>query len=317
MVCLGRTSAPSGSSSQFLDADAAGFHIVGEAWPRARRSRLLGDVFNPSSMDRLFPHLCARAAGASSSSASAPGIPQGTPRNFARAPQGQPLRRPGRLRSSSWSASATAPRRGEEPTGQAGRLRSLYETTPTPADLVRWSTNRNDHRGGVAIPGCELADARDTTKPVQGLPKSCPKTAAGELVVPVLSRMSHRPGLDPPGAVGFLYFWRRSLFENAGCSGCWSSPSSARNCQPTRLVRRGSRTPTVDRQGWLRTSDALPRVKATRSGVAGPLHRIYLLLCRRVRLLLNARSITTDDPTDADGNCAPTDSSRPATSEFL
>jgi cytochrome d ubiquinol oxidase subunit I len=127
----------------------AGFHIVGEGLKaRAEITDFWAMVFNPSSMDRLFHTLCgAWQAGAFLVvSVSAWYLLKRRHEEFARALAAKSAcRGPGRVAAAAGQRPHQRAGRGEEPAGQARRLRGAYETTSNaPLTLFGWVDEKNE-----------------------------------------------------------------------------------------------------------------------------------------------------------------------------
>ncbi len=200
----------------------AGFHIVGEGLKaRAEITDFWAMVFNPSSMDRLFHTLCgAWQAGAFLVvSVSAWYLLKKRHLEFARASL-----RVGlvvslvasllQLVSGHDSAKGVA----KNQPAKLAAFEGLYETrTNAPLTLFGWVDEKSETiQGGVAIPGMlSWLTHGDASKPVQGLRETPPENRP-----PVNLTFQFYHGMVAIGfgmiavaALGFLYFWRGSLFE--------------------------------------------------------------------------------------------------------
>jgi cytochrome d ubiquinol oxidase subunit I len=201
----------------------AGFHIVGEGMQaRAEITDFWAMVFNPSSMDRLFHTLCgAWQAGAFLVvSVSAWYLLKSKHLEFARASLrvgliGGLVASLLQLVSGHSSAQGVAK---NQPVKLAA-FEGLYETTAqAPLTLFGWVDEKNEKVIGPAIPGMlSFLAQNDTSKPVTGLRQAAPEPK-DRPPVNFTFQMFHLMvaigfAMIAISSLGFLYFWRGSLFE--------------------------------------------------------------------------------------------------------
>lgn len=288
----------------------AGFHIVGEGLKaRAEITNFWEMVFNPSSMDRLFHTLCgAWQAGAFLVvSVSAWYLLRRRHGNFARAALKVGLivalvASLLQLVSGHDSAAGVA----KNQPAKLAAFEGLYETTTNaPLTLFGWVDEENETiRGGVAIPGLlSLLTHGSAEKSVQGLRETRPEDRP-----PVNWSFQFYHGMIAIGmamialaALGFLYFWRGSLFEKRWL--LWLLVFSVLG--PQLANQLGWFAAEVGRQPWivyglLRTSDAWSAVVTAEAVLASLVlfTVIYLLLFAVFLYLLNDK--IQHGPDDAD-----------------
>jgi len=202
----------------------AGFHIVGEGLKaRAEITSFWQMVFNPSSMDRLFHTLCgAWQAGASLVvSVSAWYLLKGKYHDFAR----RSLRvglvvslAASLLQLVSGHTSAVGVARNQP--AKLAAFEGLYETTSNaPLSLFGWVDEKGETvRGGLRIPGLlSFLAHSDSHQPVTGLREAAPRPE-DRPPVNFTFQLFHLMvaigfGMILLASLGFLYFWRGSLFE--------------------------------------------------------------------------------------------------------
>ena len=288
----------------------AGFHVVGEGLKaRAEITDFWALVFNPSSMDRLFHTLCgAWQAGAFLVvSVSAWYLLKGRHRDFARAALRVALivaLAASLLQLVSGHDSAVGVAKNQP--AKLAAFEGLYETTANaPLTLFGWVDEKNETvRGGVAIPGLlSWLTHGDAAKPVQGLRETPPADWP-----PVNWSFQFYHGMIAIGmamialaALGFLYFWRGSLFEKRWL--LWLLVFSVLG--PQLANQLGWFAAEVGRQPWivwglLRTSDALSAVVTAEAVLTSLIlfTVIYLLLFAVFVYLLNDK--IQHGPDDAD-----------------
>jgi cytochrome d ubiquinol oxidase subunit I len=249
----------------------AGFHIVGEGLKaRAEITDFWAMVFNPSSVDRLLHTLCgAWQAGAFLVvSVSAWYLLKRKHLEFARASL-----RLGlivglaasllQLVSGHGSAQGVAK---NQPVKLAA-FEGLYETsTNAPLTLFGWVDEKNEKVVGPAIPGMlSFLAHNDASKPVTGLreaaadPKDRPPVNFTFQMFHLMVAIGF--GMIAIAALGFLYFWRGSLFEKRWM--LWLLVLSVLG--PQIANQAGWFAAEVGRQPWivqglLRTSEGLSAV---------------------------------------------------------
>ncbi len=200
----------------------AGYHIVGEGLKaRAEITDFWAMVFNPSSMDRLFHVVCgAWQCGAFLVvSVSAWYLLKKIHTEFAKASLRAGLT-VGLIASLLQLVSGhdSAVRVAKYQPAKLAAFEGLYQTTPrAPLTLFGWVDEKAEEvRGGVAIPGLlSLLTYNDIDAPVKGLrefkkedrPPVNRSFQFYHIMVAVGFAMILLSGL------GFLYFWRGSLFE--------------------------------------------------------------------------------------------------------
>lgn len=278
----------------------AGFHIVGEGTKaRAEITDFWAMVFNPSSMDRLFHTLCgAWQAGAFLVvSVSAWYLLKRKHAEFARASL-----RIGlvvglaasllQLVSGHTSAQGVAK---NQPVKLAA-FEGLYETASNaPLTLFGWVDERNEKVFGPKLPGMlSFLAHNDTAKPVLGLREAAPDPK-DRPPVNFSFQMFHLMvaigfGMIAIAALGFLYFWRGSLFEKRWL--LWLLVLSVLG--PQLANQAGWFAAEVGRQPWivqgiLRTSEGLSAVVKANAVLASLVlfTLIYLLLFAVFVYLLN------------------------------
>jgi cytochrome d ubiquinol oxidase subunit I len=200
----------------------AGFHIVGEGLKaRAEITDFWAMVFNPSSMDRLFHTLCgAWQAGAFLVvSVSAWYLLKKRHLEFARASLRVGLvvsLIASLLQLVSGHDSAVGVAKNQP--AKLAAFEGLYDTTThAPLTLFGWVDEKSETiQGGVAIPGLlSWLTQGDASKPVLGLREFKP---GDRPPVNFTFQLYHGMvaigfGMIAVAALGFLYFWRGSLFE--------------------------------------------------------------------------------------------------------
>lgn len=278
----------------------AGFHIVGEGMKaRAEITNFWEMVFNPSSMDRLFHTLCgAWQAGAFLViSVSAWYLLKRKHDAFARASLRIGLvvgLIASLLQLISGHSSAQGVARNQ-PTKLAA-FEGLYETTSNvPLTLFGWVDEKNAKVIGPKIPGMlSFLAYGDTRNPVAGLREAAPDPK-DQPPVNVTFQLFHLMvavgfGMILIASLGFLYFWRRSLFEKRWL--LWLLVFSALG--PQIANQAGWFAAEVGRQPWivqglLRTSAGLSAVVKANTVVAAIIlfSVVYLLLFAVFVYLLN------------------------------
>jgi cytochrome bd ubiquinol oxidase subunit I len=278
----------------------AGFHIVGEGMKaRAEITNFWEMVFNPSSMDRLFHTLCgAWQAGAFLViSVSAWYLLKRKYDAFARASLRIGLivgLTASLLQLVSGHSSAQGVARNQ-PTKLAA-FEGLYETTSNvPLTLFGWVDEKNAKVIGPKIPGMlSFLTYGDTRKPVAGLREAAPD-AKDRPPVNVTFQLFHLMvavgcGMILIASLGFLYFWRGSLFEKRWL--LWLLVFSALG--PQIANQAGWFAAEVGRQPWivqglLRTSAGLSAVVKANTVLAAILlfSAVYILLFAVFVYLLN------------------------------
>lgn len=290
----------------------AGYHIVGEgAKARAEITNFWEMVFNPSSMDRLFHTLCGcwQAGAFLVVSVSAWYLLKRRHLAFARASL-----RVGlivgliasllQLVSGHDSAKVVA----KHQPAKLAAFEGLYDTsTNAPLLLFGWvDESAETVKGGVAIPGMlSWLVHGDVSKPVQGLRETPPEDRP-----PVNLTFQFYHGMVAIGlgmiavaALGFLYFWRGSLFEKRWM--LWLLVLAVLG--PQLANQLGWFAAEVGRQPWIvyglmRTSEGLSAATVVHAGsVLASLVLftvIYLLLFAVFVYLLNDK--IQHGPDDAD-----------------
>jgi cytochrome d ubiquinol oxidase subunit I len=200
----------------------AGFHLVGEGLKaRAEITDFWAMVFNPSSMDRLFHTLCgAWQAGAFLVvSVSAWYLLKKRHLEFARVSLRVGLvvsLIASLLQLVSGHDSAVGVAKNQP--AKLAAFEGLYDTTTNaPLTLFGWVDDKSETvKGGVAIPGLlSWLTHGDASKPVLGLREFKPEDRPP---VNFTFQLYHGMvaigfGMIVVAALGFLYFWRGSLFE--------------------------------------------------------------------------------------------------------
>ena len=278
----------------------AGFHIVGEGMKaRAEITNFWEMVFNPSSMDRLFHTLCgAWEAGAFLViSVSAWYLLKRKYDAFARASLRIGLivgLTASLLQLVSGHSSAQGVAKNQ-PTKLAA-FEGLYETTSNvPLTLFGWVDEKNAKVIGPKIPGMlSFLTYSDTRKPVAGLREAAPDPR-DRPPVNVTFQLFHLMvavgfGMILIASLGFLYFWRDSLFQKRWL--LWLLVFSALG--PQIANQAGWFAAEVGRQPWivqglLRTSAGLSAVVKANSVLAAIIlfSAVYLLLFAVFVYLLN------------------------------
>jgi cytochrome d ubiquinol oxidase subunit I len=277
----------------------AGFHIVGEGLKaRAEITDFWAMVFNPSSMDRLLHTLCgAWQAGAFLVvSVSAWYLLKKRHEEFARASLRVGLvvgLLASLLQVVSGHSSAVGVAKNQP--AKLAAFEGLYETTPrAPLALFGWVADEAETiRAGVAIPGLLSWFVHgDASQPVKGL-----REFKKEDRPPVnLSFQFYHlmvaagMGLVVMAGLGFLYFWRGSLFEKRWL--LWLLVLSVLG--PQVANQAGWFAAEIGRQPWivyglLRTSEGLSAVVSA-NAVLGSLvlfTAVYALLFAVFVYLLN------------------------------
>jgi len=199
----------------------AGYHIVEEGLrARAEITDFWAMVFNPSAMDRLFHVLCgAWQAGAFLVvSVSAWYLLQGRHTAFARASLRLGLAvglGASVLQLVSGHRSAVGVARYQP--AKLAAFEGLYETGPyAPLTLLGWVDEKAETTRGPAVPGLlSLLVHGDPAQPVTGLrefpPEDRPPVQATFQLFHAMVGIGF--GLIAVAGLGFLYFWRGSLFE--------------------------------------------------------------------------------------------------------
>ncbi|MHB1307456.1 MAG: cytochrome ubiquinol oxidase subunit I [Limisphaerales bacterium] len=199
----------------------AGYHIVGEGLrARAEITDFWAMVFNPSSMDRLFHTLCgAWQAGAFLVvSVSAFYLLRQRHQDFARTSLKVGLSfglAASLLQLVSGHDSAAGVAKNQP--AKLAAFEGLYETTTNaPLVLFGWVDEKRETVHGPAIPGLlSYLVHGDAAKPVTGLREFAPEDRPPVNRVFQFYHLMVAIGLAmiAVSAVGFLYFWRGSLFE--------------------------------------------------------------------------------------------------------
>lgn len=278
----------------------AGFHIVGEGMKaRAEITNFWEMVFNPSSMDRLFHTLCgAWQAGAFLViSVSAWYLLKRKYDAFARTSLRIGLfvgLTASLLQLVSGHSSAQGVAKNQ-PTKLAA-FEGLYETTSNvPLTLFGWVDEKNAKVIGPRIPGMlSFLTYGDTRKPVAGLREAAPDPK-DRPPVNVTFQLFHLMvavgfGMILIASLGFLYFWRGSLFEKRWL--LWLLVFSALG--PQIANQAGWFAAEVGRQPWivqglLRTSAGLSAVVKANTVLAAIIlfSVVYVLLFAVFVYLLN------------------------------
>ena len=278
----------------------AGFHIVGEGMKaRAEITNFWEMVFNPSSMDRLFHTLCGawQAGGFLVVSVSAWYLLQRKYDRFARASLRIGLivgLAASLLQLVSGHSSARGVARNQ-PTKLAA-FEGLYETTSNvPLTLFGWVDEPNAKVIGPKIPGMlSFLTYSDTRKAVAGLREAAPDPR-DRPPVNLAFQLFHLMvaagfGMILIASLGFLYFWRGSLFEKRWL--LWLLVFSALG--PQIANQAGWFAAEVGRQPWivqglLRTSAGLSAVVKANTVLAAIIlfSAVYVLLFAVFVYLLN------------------------------
>jgi len=289
----------------------AGFHIVGEGLKaRAEITDFWAMVFNPSAMDRLFHTLCgAWQAGAFLVvSVSAWYLLKRRHHDFARASL-----RIGlivglaasllQLVSGHTSAQGVAK---NQPVKLAA-FEGLYETSSNaPLALFGWVDEKNEKVIGPKIPGMlSFLAHNDRAKPVIGLRQAAPNQADRPPINFTFQLFHIMVGLGFGmiilSALGFLYFWRGSLFEKRWllCLLVVSVLGPQIANQAGWFAAEVGRQPWIV-QGLLRTSEGLSAVVKANAVLTSIFlfGAVYLLLIAVFLYLLNDK--IQHGPDDAD-----------------
>jgi cytochrome d ubiquinol oxidase subunit I len=278
----------------------AGFHIVGEGMKaRAEITNFWAMVFNPSSMERLFHTLCgAWQAGAFLViSVSAWYLLKRKYDAFARASLRLGLI-VGLIASLLQLVSGHSSAQGvarNQPTKLAA-FEGLYNTTSNvPLTLFGWVDEKSARVIGPKIPGMlSFLAYGDTSKRVAGLQEAAPDPK-DRPPVNVTFQLFHLMvavgfGMILIASLGFLYFWRNSLFQKRWL--LWLLVFSALG--PQIANQAGWFAAEVGRQPWivqglLRTSAGLSAVVKANSVLAAIIlfSAVYVLLFAVFVYLLN------------------------------
>ncbi len=288
----------------------AGYHIVGDGLKaRAEITDFWAMVFNPSSMDRLFHTLCGcwQAGAFLVVSVSAYYLLKNRHPHFSRASLRLGLT-VGLIASLLQLVSGHASAKGvaKNQPAKLAAFEGLYDTTPhAPLILFGWVDEQSETiKGGLAIPGMlSWLTHGHASKPVQGLRATPPEDRPP---VNLTFQFYHGMvaigfGLIAVAAVGFLYFWRGSLFEKRWM--LWLLVLSVLG--PQLANQLGWFAAEVGRQPWIvhglmRTSEGLSAVVKAEA-VLGSLilfTAVYLLLFAVFVYLLNDK--IQHGPDDAD-----------------
>lgn len=290
----------------------AGFHIVGEGLKaRAEITDFWQMVFNPSSMDRLFHTLCgAWQAGAFLVvSVSAWYLLKRKHLDFARASLKVGLAfgmAASLLQLVSGHSSAAGVARNQPV--KLAAFEGIYETaTNAPLTLFGWVDERSETlKSSMAIPGLlSYLAYNDTSRPVHGLRELAPKPE-DRPPVNFSFQLYHLMvavgfGMILIAGLGFLYFWRGSLFERRWM--LWLLVLSVLG--PQVANQAGWFAAEVGRQPWivyglLRTSQGLSAVVRANTVLTAIMlfSLVYVLLFAVFVYLLNDK--IQHGPDDAD-----------------
>jgi cytochrome d ubiquinol oxidase subunit I len=289
----------------------AGFHIVGEGMKaRAEITDFWAMVFSPSSMDRLFHTLCgAWQAGAFLVvSVSAWYLLKKERLEFARASLRAGLI-VGLMASLLQLVSGHTSARGvaKNQPAKLAAFEGLYETsTNAPLTMFGWVDEKNEKVIGPKIPGMlSFLAHHNTGEPVIGLREAAPGPK-DRPPVNITFQLFHLMvvigfGMIAIAALGFLYFWRGSLFEKRWL--LWLLVLSVLG--PQIANQAGWFAAEVGRQPWivqglLRTSDGLSAVVKANTVLSAILlfGAVYVLLFAVFVYLLNDK--IQHGPDDAD-----------------
>jgi cytochrome d ubiquinol oxidase subunit I len=278
----------------------AGFHIVGEGLKaRAEITNFWAMVFNPSSMDRLFHTLCgAWQAGAFLViSVSAWYLLKRKHEQFARASLRLGLLvglAASLLQLVSGHTSAQGVAKNQP--AKLAAFEGLYETTSNaPLTLFGWVDEKNAKVLGPKIPRMlSFLAYNDTVKPVAGLREAAPDPRDRPPVNFTFQLFHLMVALGCwmilVSALGFLYFWRGSLFEKRWLLWLlvWSVVGPQIANQAGCFAAEVGRQPWIV-QGLLRTSEGLSAVVRANTVLAAILlfSAVYLLLFAVFVYLLN------------------------------
>jgi cytochrome d ubiquinol oxidase subunit I len=287
----------------------AGYHIVGQGLQaRAEITDFWALVFNPSSMERLGHTLCgAWQAGAFLVvSVSAWYLLKGRFTEFARHSLRVGLAvglAASLLQIVSGHQSAVGVGRNQP--AKLAAFEGLYETTArAPLTLFGWVDEKAETVRGIAVPGLlSLLAHNDLNQPVKGLrefkPEDRPPVTASFVFFHGMVLIGF--GLVAVAALGFLYFWRNSLFEKRWL--LWLLVVSVLG--PQLANQAGWFAAEVGRQPWIvyglmRTPEGLSAVvKANAVWTSLILFTlIYLLLFSVFVYLLNDKIQHGPDPGD-------------------
>jgi cytochrome d ubiquinol oxidase subunit I len=278
----------------------AGFHIAGEGMKaRAEITDFWAMVFSPSFTDRLFHTLCgAWQAGAFLVvSVSAWYLLKNRHREFARASLRAGLI-VGLAASLLQLVSGHSSARGvakNQPVKLAA-FEGLYDTTPhAPLTLLGWVDEKNEKVVGPGLPGLlSYLALNSTAAPVTGLRQAAP-APEDRPPVNITFQLFHLMvavgmGMIAIAALGFLYFWRGSLFEKRWL--LWLLVLSVLG--PQIANQAGWFAAEVGRQPWivqglLRTSEGLSAVVQANTVLSAILlfSAVYVLLFAVFAYLLN------------------------------
>jgi cytochrome bd ubiquinol oxidase subunit I len=287
----------------------AGFHIVGEGMKaRAEITDFWAMVFSPSSMDRLFHTLCgAWQAGAFLVvSVSAWYLLKNKFTGFARA-----ALRVGLivgliaavLQMVSGHESAVGVAKNQP--AKLAAFEGIYQTTSNaPLTVIGWVDEKNEKVTGIQIPGMLSFLAHgDLDEPVTGLREFAPADRPPVAFTFLLFHGMVAIGISllVVTLLGFLYFWRGSLFEKRWL--LWLLVLTVLG--PQLANQFGWFAAEVGRQPWivqdlLRTSEGLSAVVKANTVLASLIlfTFIYLLLFAVFVYLLNDK--IQHGPDDAD-----------------
>ena len=278
----------------------AGYHIVGEGLrARAEITDFWAMVFNPSSMDRLFHTLCgAWQAGAFLVvSVSAYYLLRGRHHDFARSSLRVGLvvgLAASLLQLVSGHESAVGVAKNQP--AKLAAFEGHYETVSNaPLYLFGWVDTQEEKVHGLALPGLlSYLVHGDTGTPVTGLREAAPKPEDQPPVQSVfqLYHLMVAVGfaMIVIAALGFLYFWRGSLFEKKWM--LWLLVLSVLG--PQIANQAGWFSAELGRQPWivyqlLRTSQGLSEVVKANTVLSSLIlfGLVYLLLFAVFIYLLN------------------------------
>jgi len=289
----------------------AGFHIVGEGMKaRAEITDFWAMVFNPSSMDRLFHTLCgAWQAGAFLVvSVSAWYLLKSKHEEFARASLRVGLM-VGLMASLLQLVSGHSSARGvaRHQPAKLAAFEGLYETTSNaPLTLFGWVDEKNERVIGPRIPGMlSFLAYSDTAQPVAGLREAAP-SSVDRPPVNFTFQLFHLMvavgvGMILIAGLGFLYFWRGSLFDKR-----WLLRLLVVSVLGPQVANQaGWFAAEVGRQPWivqglLRTSEGLSAVVKANTVLSAIIlfSAVYLLLFAVFVYLLNDKIQHGPDDTD-------------------
>lgn len=292
----------------------AGFHIVGEGLnARAEITDFWAMVFNPSSMDRLFHTLCgAWQAGAFLVvSVSAWYLLKRRFVEFGRASLRLGLA-VGLLASllQIVSGHQSAMGVGKNQPAKLAAFEGLYETlSNAPLTLVGWVDEKSERVHGLAVPGLLSVLAQGSSdKTVKGL-REFPRADRPPVRWSFLffhGMVAIGFGMVLLAALGFLYFWRNSLFEKRWM--LWLLVLSVLG--PQLANQAGWFAAEVGRQPWivqglLRTSEGLSATVRANTVLASLIlfTFVYLLLFAVFVYLLNDKIHHGPDGADLEPNC--------------